>query len=58
MSNDRTNDHDLLIEIKTDVKNFIKLIDAHDKRIGFLEKTVWAGLGGLGLLQIIIGFLK
>lgn len=60
-------DHDILIEIKNDVKHLVDKVSQHtddDKTsfqkhndaISFLQKVVWGGLGAVALLQVILSF--
>lgn len=59
--------HDLLIEIHTDLKNFMKRFDEHiiedtqtfekmDKRLSILEKFYWMILGIIVIMELIFKF--
>lgn len=42
--------------IARDFERFQGRFDDIDKRIRWLERTMWLGLGGLGTLQIVLNF--
>ena len=58
-------DHDVLIEIRGDLKNLITNVDTHMKddkesfnaqwkSIDFLKRTIWVGIGALSVIQVIV----
>ena len=60
-----SNSHDLLIRIDENVKTFRESLESHilddkedfgivNKRLGFLEKSYWVGIGVLIVVQWII----
>jgi len=60
---------DKIIETHTDVRHIVDWAKAHDqsdnlkfeqanKRIGWIEKVAYMGIGGLALLNIVIRFVK
>ena len=62
-------DHDLLIEINSDIKHILKWTTDHDKKdndrfeavnkeIGFHKKIIYGGLGIVAFLQFVMQFLK
>jgi len=51
-------DHDLLVEIHTDVKNMAKTVGNHERRIRTLERWMWMGLGVVGFLEVILILIK
>lgn len=52
-------DHDSLIEViqilRLHVDNFEKHIEKDERQFQFLNRICFIGMGGLGMLQIIIG---
>ena len=61
----RSNDHDLLIQIDTKLDSFFNAFEkhvqsdedsfkAHDFRLKNLEKALYAGIGGLAILEVFI----
>lgn len=63
------NDHDLLLNIDSKINNFIEvyknytetngnIIDDHERRIRWIERTVIMGLGGLAMIEIFFKFNK
>ena len=51
-------DHDLLVEIHSDVKNMSKTVGNHERRIRTLERWMWMGLGVVGFLEVILILIK
>lgn len=62
-------DHDVLIEIRSDVKHFKDWANRHDKidterfelankRISWVEKIAYLGIGGLAMLNIFLNLFK
>lgn len=58
-------DHDLLLNLDSKVNTLITIfeknyqekkerLDDHEQRIRFMEKSVWLGMGGLAILQVLI----
>jgi len=61
------NDHDILIELKSDVKalraevkeindNTKTTLTDHEARLRFMERWVWMAIGALGIAETIITF--
>ena len=61
------NDHDILIELRADVKSLsidmatIKndnraVLKDHETRLRFLERYVWIAMGMVGTIEAIIGW--
>lgn len=54
-------DHDTLIEVvqilRSHVANFDKHAEKDEKQFSFLNRIVFIGIGGLGMLQIVLGML-
>lgn len=48
-------DHDLLIAIHTDLKNFVKTLFDHEKRLRRTEMWGFVAIGGLFVAQIVMG---
>lgn len=64
---DSTNDHDLLIELKTEIvgmrkdiqemkENTKETITDHESRLRFIERYMWLAIGALTILQIGLEF--
>lgn len=62
-------DHDILIEIRADLKNFNKTFDSHvrtdcqqfsylGKKVDYLQRIFWIFSGGLAVLIFIIRMIK
>lgn len=62
----KESDHDLLIEIRSDLKNLLKAYGDHvkedkeefeqiDERVNFLENRYWLGVGVIIAIEIVIG---
>lgn len=51
-------DHDNLVEtlaiLRLHVINFDKHIEKDEKQFSFLNQTMWFGMGGLAVIQILI----
>lgn len=65
----KANDHDTIIELVQIIKNHIEHFEEHredfhehknndDKSFKFLNKTVYMGMGGLAMLQVLIMIIK
>lgn len=52
-------DHDLLIRLDQKVETLIKSVDVltndHEARLRSIEKYVWKALGGLTIIDVVIG---
>lgn len=62
-------DHDLLIELKTEIKairqdikelkdNTVSRLGDHERRIRNLERWGWGAIGALTVLEVITRFIK
>lgn len=65
----KTDDHDTLIQLVTILNSHVKNFDSHvtddkesfnvmNKKADFATKMIYIAMGGLGVLQIIIGLIK
>lgn len=61
------NDHDILIELRADVKSLAadmtsikddnrSVLKDHEGRIRFIERYVWMAMGVIGAVEMIIGW--
>ena len=65
--NENLSDHDLLIELRGDVKalraevkdindNTKTTLSDHESRIRFMERWQWMAIGAVGVIEVIIGW--
>lgn len=61
--------YEKMVEMHSDVKHVVKWLEAHDKeddarfettnkKVEFVTKTVYMGIGGLVVIQILITLIK
>ena len=61
--------YDKMMEMHTDLKHMVKWAEDHDEtdnnrfketnaKVDWVTKIAWVGIGGLGMLQLFIHFIK
>lgn len=50
-------DHDILLELRGDVKSLLNISPDHEMRLRFLERWAWMAIGAIGIIDVMLGLI-